>query len=141
MRSLLLIDDDKDDASLLEEALAEVDRSVQFVHFEDPREAIQLLADGAITPPDLIFLDINMPSMSGWQCLQNIKSHPGLRHIPVAMYTTSSHHREIETALESGAVGFIAKPNDYKEVKFILQSLVAADDGNLEEMIRKVSIG
>lgn len=121
MRRVLLIDDDKDDAELFKEALEEVNATISFHHFKDAREALEKLSDDCISPPDIIFLDINLPVMSGWECLTQFKKTEHLSSVPVIMYTTSSLPREKDIAQELGAAGFITKPNDYNLLKEILQ--------------------
>lgn len=121
MRRVLLIDDDKDDAELFKEALEEVNATISFHHFKDAREALEKLSDDRISPPDIIFLDINLPVMSGWECLTRFKKTEHLSSVPVIMYTTSSLPREKDIAQELGAAGFITKPNDYNLLKEILQ--------------------
>ena len=58
---LLLADDDKDDRELFAEALASLDPSVICNEAEDGKQALEFLANEQSNPPNLIFLDINMP--------------------------------------------------------------------------------
>jgi CheY-like chemotaxis protein len=119
IKRILLIDDDVDDADLFKDALEEVNGQASFSHF-DGDEAVVSLLEQKIPLPDLIFLDINMPSISGWKCLAKFKADEQLRQIPVIMYTTSSQARERQMAKELGATGFITKPDDFKVLKKIL---------------------
>ncbi len=120
----LLIDDDTDDSDLLYEALKEIDSSVQYEYASDGPEALSMLE--RIDRPDLIFLDINMPGMSGWQCLSKIKAMEAFKDIPVIMYSTSSYQYEIDKAFELGALSFFTKPNHYKLLKKNIQLLLDA---------------
>ena len=120
MRSILLIDDDKDDAELFKEALEEVSPAVNFYYFNDARRALEELSGQSVPLPDIIFLDINMPVISGWECLTKFKKTKHLSAIPVVMYTTSSLARERQIAQDLGATGFITKPNDYNLLKELL---------------------
>jgi len=124
MKQVLLIDDDRDDAELFKEALSEINSSIGFEHYEDSRQGLQNLLQKQSDLPDLIFLDINMPIVSGWQCLTEFKNAEHLKHIPVIMFTTSSQPREREIARELGAAGFITKPNEYKTLKELLISFL-----------------
>src|SRR5512138_3169396 len=103
MKQVLLIDDDRDDAELFKEALAEIDAAIYFEYYEDSKTGLKMLLDRHTNLPDLIFLDINMPIISGWQCLSEFKKAEHLKHIPVIMFTTSSQPREKEAAKELGA--------------------------------------
>ena len=117
MKKILLIDDDLDDAELFKEALAEADSTAFFEYQEDGKQALKTLSLQQVQLPDIIFLDINMPSISGWECLKALKADDELKEIPVIMYSTSSHKREIGIAEELGAADFIIKPHDYNELK------------------------
>lgn len=121
----LLVDDDSDDSDLICEVLSEIDSTVKYTYAMDGPEALTLLEDDYI--PSIIFLDINMPGMNGWQCLTKLKSNAQFKYIPVVMYSTSSYQHEIEKAFELGALAFFTKPNHYsllkKNIKVILDAL------------------
>lgn len=60
--------------------------------------------------PMVILLDINMPKVNGLEALQELKSHPEFRTLPIVMLTTSSVSEDIQTAYRYGANSFIVKP-------------------------------
>lgn len=124
MKQILLIDDDRDDAELFKEALSEINSSIGFEHYDDSKLVLQNLLEKQSNLPDLIFLDINMPIISGWQCLAEFKKWEHLKDIPVIMFTTSSQPKEREMAKELGAAGFVTKPNEYKTLKELLTSVL-----------------
>lgn len=124
MKQVVLIDDDRDDAELFKEALSEINSSIGFEHFEDSKQGLQTLLEKQNNLPDLIFLDINMPITSGWQCLSEFKKTEHLKDIPVIMFTTSSQPREKEMAKEMGAKDFITKPSEYRTLKELLSSVI-----------------
>jgi len=123
-KTFFLIDDDRDDRELFSEALAAVDPSVVCLHAGDGEEALNKLDSMATDVPDIIFLDINLPAMTGWQCLDRLKSGEASKKIPVIMYSTSSHLRDKNIARNMGALCLITKPNDYKEIKSVLATVV-----------------
>lgn len=134
-KTFLLVDDDMDDTFVFGEVLAEVDPSIGFRTASNGQEALEkLLATDAVLP-DVIFMDLNMPRMDGKQCLFEIKNNEKLRHIPVMMYTTSSHSADIEQSMQLGAVCFITKPADFKELKNII-SIIAANTSNLSKALQ-----
>lgn len=122
-KSILLIDDDSDDAELFHEALEEIDPLVKLLRTADGCEALELLRT-LDAHPDVIFLDINMPRMDGWECLTELKSSQDLKSIPVIMYSTSSHQREKERAIEMGASMFISKPDSYAQLISVLEASI-----------------
>ena len=80
--------------------------------------------------PDLIFVDLNMPEMNGWQCLAALKSNPKLKGIPVIIYTTSSNPRDREIAMDLNAHGLIVKPSSQKLLEQILATIVCKLDSD-----------
>lgn len=131
----LLADDDADDRQLFCEALEEIDPSIVCYCAMDGKMVLELLQNEELKKPQVIFLDINMPGMNGWECLKQLKDKDEFKHIPVLIYSTSSHQKEANIALDMGALCFFTKPTYFKELKDILKVLVTNVDGNLLEAI------
>ena len=121
---ILIVDDDADDCSLFKEALADVKPATVFYCAGDGGEAIRKLTENEFERPDIIFLDINMPVMDGWECLSKLKSTDRLKNIPVIMHTTSSLAIDRDTARKSGALCCITKPSDFKILKRMLEIII-----------------
>jgi CheY-like chemotaxis protein len=122
-QTLLLIDDDEDDQEIFITAAGEVSRAVSCMAFHDAREALDKLSRKEISP-DVIFLDLNMPVMDGHQFLAEIKRNPELKHIPIIIFSTSSHPNTIRAAKALGAHDFITKPGLYDELVSILRPIL-----------------
>src|SRR5687767_891638 len=120
----LLIDDDSDDRVLFREALQEVSPDAICVTESDGRKALSNLFNPSTQRPDVIFVDVNMPKISGWDCLTQIKSQEKTKDIPVFMYSTSSHERDIKKASNGGAACLITKPEDFTELKNCLTEII-----------------
>lgn len=134
----MLADDDNDDAELFGEALAGIKPPVAFHHVEDGHGVFQFLNVSGNKKPDIIFLDLNMPEMSGWQCLAKLKNDIYLKEIPVVMYTTSSNSRDKEIAMELGAHGFLTKPTDYKVLKKMLENIATNSQADLKKVLKEI---
>jgi CheY-like chemotaxis protein len=130
----LLADDDQDDTELFQEALASIDPAITFHSAGDGQEALHKL-ELLDQKPDIIFLDINMPVMNGWQCLKQIKSCEAYKDIPVVIYSTSSYQREMNIALNLGAMCYLIKPDDFIVLKEALSVIVTNLDNNLADAI------
>jgi CheY-like chemotaxis protein len=115
-KAILLIDDDPDEAEFFRDVLADIDPSISYQHCLSGITAISKIADREIIP-DLIFLDINMPEMNGWECLRELKSLPAGRGIPVYMYSTSKRENDRIAARRMGAVELVTKAYDYRKFK------------------------
>ena len=80
-------------------------------------EALALLRShpaAAGTRPGLILLDLSMPDRGGLEVLQELKSDPELRAIPVIVVTASQHARDRRDAYELGAAGYVVKPIEFE---------------------------
>lgn len=120
----LLADDDMDDREMFCETLEEIDKNMICHTAENGRDALGLL-NKLLIQPHLIFLDINMPILNGWQCLEKIKNEERYKEIPVIIISTSSHQREMDIAQKLGAIGYLTKPHDLDELKEVLHAITS----------------
>ena len=123
-KRFLVIDDDSDDRELFSEALASVDPAIVCDQATDGAEALKRLTSEEIDQPDIVFLDINMPVMNGWQFLTLLKSEDRYKNIPVIVYTTSSNLKDKLIADGLGALCFITKPHAFGRLKNMLGIVV-----------------
>ena len=114
---ILVAEDDPDDVMLMTDAFEESCLANQLHFVRDGDELLDYLrrqgkyADPALSPrPGLILLDLNMPRKDGREALEEIKSDPGLRQIPVVVLTTSRAEEDIHRTYDLGANSFITKP-------------------------------
>ena len=133
-----LVDDDADDISIFKEVLQDINPGIDFMSAGDGHEALTALKMQH-NNPDVIFLDLNMPRMGGKECLVALKKDARLKNIPVIMYTTSSQSKDIEETMLKGAVCFITKPTNLKELRSILSCISQNVHGNLERSLRSLS--
>lgn len=120
---VLIADDDSEDVELFQGALAEVNPEARLIVAANGMQALETVKTER---PEVIFLDINMPLMSGWECLQAIKEDETLRDIPVIIFTTSSSPRDIEIAFNLGAACLLTKPDRYGDLKTFLSEVTHA---------------
>ena len=113
IKRFLIADDDPDDVDLFLEALSEIDTSITCASMKDGKELLNTLAHPKTESPDVIFLDINMPEMNGWECLQQLKRNSRAKDIPVIIYSTSNHSKDKEDTIMLGAAEFLHKPNQF----------------------------
>jgi two-component system, chemotaxis family, response regulator Rcp1 len=126
---ILLIEDSRADAKIIERALREGDVSHRLTVIPDGKHALDFLyklRDDSATPdrePDLILLDLNLPGMDGCQVLTRIKSDPILRMIPVVILTTSEREEDIVQTYQAGANTYISKPAEYPRYRELVSAL------------------
>jgi len=121
---ILLADDDSDDFEIFKEALQQAACTARLFRAENGAAVFDFLNDPGLPRPDVIFLDLNMPVMNGWQCLAKLKNTPSFEDIPVIMYTTSSHLRDLEIANDLNAHGLITKPSNPHVLIQVIQRIV-----------------
>ena len=123
---VLLIDDDEDDAQFFSEALSEIAPDLGLEYCNSGKQALDKLDHPQSRTPDIIFLDLNMPALNGWECLRELKKKAGLQQIPIVMYSTANLHREGVTPNDVGATAFYQKSNSFNELKTTLADLLKA---------------
>lgn len=119
--SCLLIDDDRDDQEIFKLALQDVNENVLFRAADDGVEGLALLQSEEQFRPNFIFLDLNMPRMTGKDCLAAIRQHPTLSGIPVVIYSTSSDPKDIQDTQALGATDYVVKQYSITSLKEILR--------------------
>jgi CheY-like chemotaxis protein len=110
---VLCIDDDPDDTDFFSEALKTVSPESQCLVANDGLTALKTLRSDL--QPDIIFLDINMPRMSGREVLIQIKKNYKWSQIPTIIYSTTILPRDAADYKKLGAndvVKKLAKFND-----------------------------
>ncbi|QJB33907.1 response regulator [Chitinophaga oryzae] len=120
--SVLLIDDDIDDRMIFGDVLKELVPDIIYNEAINGEDALAKLEAGLV--PDLIFLDLNMPRVDGKQFLAELRQITHLRHIPVIIYTTSSHESDKKETRALGASYFITKPNSLHELNQLLKGIL-----------------
>jgi signal transduction histidine kinase/DNA-binding response OmpR family regulator len=108
-RRILVVDDDPRNlfviTSALEQHGAQVDNAL------NARKGLEYLRrQGA----DLVFMDIMMPEMDGYEAIRQIRSDARISRIPVVALTAKALKADHEKALESGADDYLSKPVDYE---------------------------
>ena len=111
MKKILIVDDSNTNVVLLEAIL--LNRGYTIRTAMNVREASDMLAQ---EKPALILLDLLMPKISGYQFLDQIKNDKRTRDIPVIIVSAITDAINIKKTLDMGAVDYIEKPVDIKEL-------------------------
>jgi two-component system cell cycle response regulator DivK len=102
----LVIDDNDDNLYVLSELL-----TMNGVQSYTLRRSVELpVFLQTIGHLDVVFVDLEMPRMNGYEVLNALKQHPRFSHIPVVAYTV--HTSEIAVAQQIGFHSFLGKPLD-----------------------------
>ncbi|MBW1716768.1 MAG: response regulator, partial [Deltaproteobacteria bacterium] len=96
---------------------------------ESGEEAIEIVSKGHDSSPDLIILDLNMPGMGGYKCLNQLLKIDSRINVLVA----SGYSAQVDekTLRETGARGFIAKPYQMKEMLKMVRRILDDESDTL----------
>jgi two-component system, response regulator len=115
---LLLIEDDLDHVDVIMRALRKAGVPADVRVVRDGQEAIDSLGlDGAATDdpsalPRVIFLDLKMPRVDGWEVLRRLRSSPRTARLPVVVVSGSDRREDIERSYALGANSYLLKRFD-----------------------------
>ena len=116
MLKILLVEDNPGYIALTIEAFKESKLPTHLDIVEDGQQAMDFLRNQGkyvkSERPDLILLDLNLPKKDGRQVLQEIKSDPNLKRIPVVILTTSQQGEDVVESYNNYANCYIRKPID-----------------------------
>lgn len=114
--TVMIVDDSIAVRRLLERILSQVGYRV--LQGRDGKEALEMLkTQGSAVA--LVITDVEMPRMDGYTLVKEIRSNPGLRHIPVAMLTSRGGDRHRQKAQQLGVDAYFSKP--FQPVEMINQ--------------------
>jgi CheY-like chemotaxis protein len=84
--------------------------------------------------PDLILLDVRMPKMSGLNVLNHLRADPTTADIPVIMLSVVTTYPDVRSALERGAVAYLPKPFELREMVRLVARVLAMDTKERETL-------
>jgi CheY-like chemotaxis protein len=125
-KHVFLADDDEDDRMLFQEVIKELPYVVHLTIAEDGEQTLKIL-NQLTSPPELLFLDLNMPLKNGLECLQEIKQNKILKSLPVIIFSTSSYPSVINQTYEAGAHLYVRKPNDFLNFKKTIHHILSVN--------------
>jgi len=120
-RTILIADDEAEVVQLVEMILEWEGYAV--VAAADGLETLQQAEEKR---PDLILLDVRMPKMSGLTVLEHLATSEA-SSIPVIMLSVVTTHPEVRSALQRGAVAYLSKPFELKELTRLVGKILAMD--------------
>ncbi len=124
---ILLVEDNPGDVRLTLEALKEAKMRNNLTVVSDGAAAIAYLRRRApyqdAGRPDLVLLDLNLPKKPGREVLEEIKTDPELKRIPVVILTTSQAESDILSSYDLHANCYITKPVDLEQFMHVVQSI------------------
>jgi two-component system response regulator len=117
--SILIVEDNPDDAELAVIALHQKGINMPYLIARDGEEALDIalkrkpLPDQKPTELGLILLDLKLPGKNGIEVLKELRASPNTRYVPVVVLTTSMLEEDMIQSYENGANSFVRKPVDF----------------------------
>lgn len=118
-RTLLLVEDDADTSTLAVRALGPFRDTHDVAIVRDGAEALEYLfcvgayAGREPSPPAVVFLDLNLPKLSGLDVLRRLRADERTKHLPVVVLTSSDTEQDISRSYGLGANSYVRKPADF----------------------------
>ena len=124
--TILLVEDNPDDAALTELALrGGIPASLQVAR--DGQEALDYLFNHHNHLPRLVLLDLRLPNIDGLEVLRRIRENERTRLTPVVILTSSSAPDDVATGYRYGANSYVCKPLDFDQSSRLLRELGSSD--------------
>ncbi len=129
--SILLVEDAEADVWLVREVLDHCGLEFELVVLDDGEKAIDFVNsaedDQAISIPNLVLLDLNLPKWSGWQVLQHLRRTSRLSDLPVIVLTSSDSPNDKAAAVELKATAYFRKASnldDFMKLGLLVRELL-----------------
>jgi len=123
---IVIVDDERHVCSLLEQTLEELEEEegVVILSAPDGEAGLALIEKER---PSLVFLDIMMPGLNGYEVSRAVRQRPELRGTQVILLTAKGQETDREEGLASGAVEYVTKPFDPDRVLLLARKLLGLE--------------
>ena len=119
---ILIVDDSRTTRKMITRSLTMARIPIEeFVEAEDGAQGLQALDDSQI---DLIFSDLNMPVMTGFEMIDRVKENPSHKDVPLIVISTEGSSARIAELKAKGVNGYIRKPFKPEEVRDVVWKVV-----------------
>ena len=119
-KTILIVDDMKQMRNILRFSLRKYGYEVNVT--SNGYEALNYAFDG--NPLDLILLDINMPTMDGYEVLRKLRGSEVTKHIPIIFLTAEGQRKDIQKGLEVGVNDYLVKPFKFADLHKRIEKLI-----------------
>lgn len=114
-----------DDSKVMREMIIACLRGVDGLHFSEAASGLEAIERLSLSAFDLMFLDLNMPDIGGFEVVEFVRSQDTLKALPIIVVTTRGEEATRTRALELGASSFMTKPFNPEAVVSELRALLA----------------
>jgi CheY-like chemotaxis protein len=121
--NILLVDDDEDDQNVFKTVVTSISKEIKCIAVDHPEIAIDILQTKQVHP-DIIFIGLNLETVSGQEFIRQLKQEERLKEIPVVILSLSADPKIIQEVKELGVREFYVKPSRYSDLKKLIEPIV-----------------
>jgi two-component system alkaline phosphatase synthesis response regulator PhoP len=124
---IAILDDELHIRSLLEQTLEELEEehNVEIFSASDGEEGLALIQ---AERPQVVFLDIMMPKMNGYEVCRTVKTNPDFDETNIILLTAKGQEIDKKQGMDCGALKYMTKPFDPDEVLSVAKGLLGLDE-------------
>jgi CheY-like chemotaxis protein len=122
---ILYADDDPEDRDIFHAVVTEINAAIDVVLVDDGTTAIEAL-NNMRDVPDAIFLDVNMPLMTGIECVAILRKQDRFKSTRIILYSTTTSELEAYKGMKAGATQFLTKATTYAATLHVLRGALNA---------------
>jgi CheY-like chemotaxis protein len=111
---VLYADDDDDERDLFAHVLKQINPDIKLIEAEDGYDAIHIVSNAQIDIPDIVFLDINMPLMDGYETLVELRKDRRLKNTKFVLYSTGVKP-QIAAGSDGWDISYLKKGNTLQD--------------------------
>ena len=98
------------------------------------------LEEAKRTNPDVILLDVMMPTLDGWRVAEHLLDDPTTKDIPIIFLTARAEFRDRARGLDIGGIDYVTKPFNPVELAPLIRDLIARVEGGEREELRRAKL-
>lgn len=124
--TIFYTDDDQEDLEFFKEATDAIDRDLEVVTIDGGPKLIDAI-ENPPPHPHILFLDLNMPGLTGFDVIEILRQREGSKDIPIVVFSTSRDENYIKKSLELGANYYVPKSTSFDSLRKSIEHTINID--------------
>lgn len=128
---ILNVDDDIDDREMFQAAVKAIDPNLTCLQFESGIKVLEYITDAEVAP-DIIFIDINMPKMNGYECVEHLIQMRGIDNMQIVLYSTAFNPKQQER-FKDISIRYVKKTSRFSELVHSVNMILLESKESVEK--------
>jgi CheY-like chemotaxis protein len=124
--TIFYTDDDKEDLDFFREATESIDQKIEVVTLGGSSQLLHII-DNPPPHPHILFLDLNMPGLNGFDVLEILRSKDASQYLPIVIFSTSNDEELIRKSRELGANFYVPKSVSFESLRRSIEHAINID--------------